>query len=389
MSQRTSNGPIPVLFVIGSLEIGGAEKQLVEIAVGLDRSRFAPVVCSLAAGGPLATVLGRHGIPVVSAGFEGVSRVGVARALVAVPTSLWRFFGMLRRARPVVLHAMLFHAYVLGAIAATLAQVPVVVTSRRSLAHFKKGRLHYRALELITNRLTDCIVANSEAVRQDTLASEGLRPDDVLVIHNGIEAGRYHGERDTGVREQLGAEGDSPVAVVLANLIHYKGHRYFFEAWSAVLRSHPRAVAWLVGDGPLRSAFEAELGARGLSSSVRVLGTRTDVPRLLASADVLVHPSLEEGFSNALLEGMAAGLPVVATDVGGNPEAVLDGKTGYLVPARDAAALAHAIGQVFSRPDLGRSMGEAGRRRVMQEFQLGTMIRRYEDLYLRLLGERH
>ncbi|MGC4085041.1 MAG: glycosyltransferase, partial [Vicinamibacterales bacterium] len=107
---------------------------------------------------------------------------------------------------------------------------------------------------------------------------------------------------------------------------------------TAPRRSYPGAVAWLVGDGPLRSSFEAELAARDLASSVRVLGTRSDVPALLAAADVLVHPSLEEGFSNALLEGMAAGLPVVATAVGGNPEAIVDGVTGYLVPARDADA---------------------------------------------------
>jgi len=387
VSHETPNGPIRVLFVIGSLEIGGAEKQLVEIALGLDRERFAPAVCSLAAGGPLAAALAQGGVPVIEIGFQGAARIGTVAALAQIPGRLLRFIRAVRAFRPDVLHGVLFHAYVLGAIAGVLTRVPIVVASRRSLSLFKKGRVHFRVAEWVVNRFTDAIVANSEAVRADAVASEGLSPEAVLVIHNGIDAGRYLTPRDPELRRSL-APGDGPVAIVVANFIHYKGHGYFLEAWAEVCRQFPGATALLVGDGPLRAHYEAEAVERGLGARVRFLGSRTDVPRLLAAADLLVHPSLEEGFSNALLEAMAAGLPVVATTVGGNAEAVRDGSTGHLVPPRDSAALAAAVLEVFSRPDRGRSLGDAGRRRILQHFELSGMVRQYEELYLRLLAQK-
>jgi len=126
----------------------------------------------------------------------------------------------------------------------------------------------------------------------------------------------------------------------------------------------------------------------GLRESVRFLGTRHDVPELLALMDMVVHPSLQEGFANAVLEAMAAGKPVVATDVGGNPEAVVQGETGLLVPPRDSRALADAIIWMLDHPDEAARFGETGRNRVADHFEISRMVRQYEELYERLVAEK-
>jgi glycosyltransferase involved in cell wall biosynthesis len=188
------------------------------------------------------------------------------------------------------------------------------------------------------------------------------------------------------LRAEIGLYG-GPIVIVVANLIAYKGHEYFLRAWADVCRVFPGAVALLVGEGPVRAAREADARALGIETNVRFLGLRRDVPALLAVSDLLAHPSTQEGFCNALLEAMAASRPVVATDVGGNREAVVDGETGLLVPARDAARLAAAMLAVLEQPDRGVAWGRAGRRRAAERFQRSRMLREYETLYDELLTQ--
>jgi glycosyltransferase involved in cell wall biosynthesis len=283
-------------------------------------------------------------------------------------------------------HGFLFHGYVLGALAGRLARAPVVVASRRSLGNFKRGKPHYRLAEHLVNRLTDLVIANSEAVRADTLRREGLPAERVIVIHNGLEPGRFARPPDADLRRRLGVDKAPVVVGVVANFIPYKGHRFFLDAWARVVARHPDAVALLVGDGSGRRELEARAGAMGLDGSLRFLGSRLDVPEILGVVDILVHPSLEEGFCNAILEAMAAGKPVAATAVGGNPEAVVEGETGLLVPPGDGRALAEAIGWLLDRPEQAAAFGHAARRRVAERFELSRMVTQYEAVYDRLLA---
>ncbi len=380
---------IPILFVIGTLDIGGAETQLVEMVRELD-PRFDPAVCCLTSSGPLAQRLEDAGIPVTTMGFRGPKR-GYWRflpSIAKVPFDLVRFALCVRAHRPLIVHGVLLHAYVLGAFAGRLTGVPVIVASRRSLSLFKQGRPILQWSERLANRWTDLIVANSEAVRRDAIETEHLPPDKVVVIHNGLDIERYMRTPDAEIdalRRDLRL-GAGPVVIVLANLIAYKGHEYFLRAWADVCRRWPDATALIVGDGVVRAAREADARELGIAANVRFLGTRRDVPALLAVADLLVHPSLQEGFCNALIEAMAAGKPVVATDVGGNREAVVHGETGLIVAARDAQALAAAMLDVLARPDRGAALGRAGRRRAVERFQRSHMVPQYEALYDDLLA---
>ena len=381
---------IPILFVIGTLDVGGAETQLVEMARSLD-ARFEPAVCCLTADGPLRDRLHDAGIPVTTIGLQNPAHgrpwAPPLPAIVRLPIDIVRFVWHVRTMRPAIVHGVLMHAYILGAFAGRLTGVPVVVASRRSLSLFKRDRPILRFVERLMNRWTDRVVANSEAVKRDAVATEGLRPEKVDVIYNGVDLDLYTGE--SGGAKAIRAElslSTGPVVIVVANLIAYKGHEYFLEAWAEVCRTFPDAVALLVGDGPMRAQLEADAHARGIAARVRFLGMRRDVPALLAAADLLAHPSTQEGFCNALIEAMAAARPVVTTDVGGNREAVVDGETGVIVPTRDAGRLAAAIIAVLEQPDRGASWGRAGRRRVAERFQRSRMVPQYEALYDELLA---
>jgi glycosyltransferase involved in cell wall biosynthesis len=369
---------IKVLYLIGTLDIGGTERQLVQIAKGLDRESFEPVVVCLSKGGPLQEDLARFGVPVKIVGLRSLRQIWHG------PISLGRLVRIIGKERPDIVHGFLFWAYVLGAYAARLAGVPVVVASRRSLGIYKRDKPHYLALEGLANRLTDLIVANSDAVRSDVLEQEHLAARKVVVIHNGVPTSGAGGVDIE--RASVGAGPGSLVVGVLANLIPYKGHDFFLEAWQIVAPRFPSALALLIGEGPARGAIEERTRELGLERSVRLLGSRADSAALLGMVDLVVHPSHQEGFSNAILEAMAAAKPVVATNVGGNPEAVLDGVTGLLVPPNDSAALASAIIRLLGDPAARQMFGRAGRDRIQDNFTLDRMIGRYEALYRDLVG---
>jgi glycosyltransferase involved in cell wall biosynthesis len=376
---------IRVLYLIGTLELGGAERQLTELALGLDRNRFEPSVFCLFGGGPLVRPLEDHGIPVRNMGIQGTR---LRRHPWKVAGHVARVIGAVRAVQPDVLHGYLYWAYVAAAFAGRLAGVPVIVAGRRSLGDFKAGKKTWLAIERLANWLTTQLIANSQAVKTDVLRQERVPAHKVAVIYNGIELSRYATEADPSLRERLGVSARSLVVTVIANLIHYKGHRYFLSAWRKVVEAVPNSIALLAGDGPLRVELETQASDLGIENSVIFLGRRMDVPEILAVTDILVHPSLEEGFCNAILEAMAAGKAVVATAVGGNPEAVVDGETGILVPPKDPESLAQAVLALMKEPERARKMGLAGRARVGKEFGLQTMVERYEQVYLDLLKRR-
>ncbi len=382
------SGRIRILYLIGSLERGGTEGQLAELVVRLPRDRFDPTICCLNATGPHADRVTAAGVTVENLRFGDLQHPFRIRAEHPV-AGLVRLLRAIRRARPHILHAQLFLAYVLGAIAARLTGVPHVIAGRRSLLEFRKAipaplRLVDR---MCSTPMTDLFVANSEAVREETIRVERIPAEKILVIHNGLDLSRFEGRSKAVERARLGVPADAPVVAVVANLIHYKGHRWFLEAWAEIAAQVPGAVALLAGDGPLRAELEDEARRLGVDRSVRFLGRCHDVEGVLAAADLFVHPSLEEGFSNAILEAMGASLPVVATRVGGVPEAVEDGVTGVLVPPRDAPALARATIGVLTDPARAAAFGAAGRRRVEQEFSLSRMVARYEQVYIDMVGQ--
>lgn len=367
-----------VCLLIGQLGLGGAEKQLVLLAKGLRARGIGTTVVVMFDTGPRAAALHAAGIPVVHLGFRR-RRDGLWRLPDRTVRGFARLVGHLRRTRPQVLHAFLPHGYLTAAPAARLAGVPIMVAGRRGLGTFKDGRPVAAALERVANRWTDMIVANAHAVAADTRARENVPEAKLSVIYNGLSPEAFE------PAEPAPIDTGHPVVLCVANLWPYKGHRHLLEAARRLRDTDCPCTLVFAGGGP--EAADLEALARTHALDVRFLGRRTDIERLIARSDAVVLPSLQEGMSNAIMEAMAAGRPVVATDVGGTRE-LLEGR-GVLVPPADPAALAAGLRRVLT--DRPHAADLARRARAWCRANLGAdvMVARHVELYQRLLERDH
>ncbi|RLJ67991.1 glycosyltransferase [Sulfurisoma sediminicola] len=382
-----------LLYVIGSLEVGGAEQHLVQVACALKERGWGPEFFVLVPHGPLAEKLQAAGIPIHAPSVpRWLERIGSPRfkaRLQLVLALAGLSLTMLRR-RPAATHFFLPAAYLLGGIAAVLTGTRPRLMSRRSLNLYQSTHPVYARFERLLHPRMDRVCGNSRAVMAQ-LAAEDIAPERLRLIYNGIDLERFPAGFDRAAkRRELGLSDDALVFVIVANLIPYKGHADLLEALALMKQNLGRPWACLcVGrDDTIGGGLRQRASALGIGDEVRWLGSRTDVPELLGCADIGVLCSHEEGFSNAVLESMAAGLPMVVTDVGGNAEAVTDGVNGRVVPPRQPALLAAALLAVALDPDRVR-MGRAGRSRVEQMFSLPACVDAYEKLYREVITEKH
>lgn len=378
VSEASNCLPGTVLFVIGSLHIGGAEKQMLLLAKGLCRQDVRCHVFTLDGSGPLRKSFAELGVPVSSMDFDRKAfRPWRALTLIRALVRLWR---LSRQLRPDVLQAYLPLTSFLGAIAGRLAGVPLVVTCRRALGTHQDRHPGWWIFDRITNALSHAVLANSEAVALDVRRRDRMRADKIVLIRNGIDLASQRPSTNGGMRRELGLADGQIGIITVANLISYKGHFDLLNAMSGVRM--PLVKLFLVGrDDGIGAQLRNRVRELGISEKVVFLGPRTDVPCLLRCMDVFVLPSHEEGSSNALIEAMACGMPIVATDVGGNPEVLSFGRFGLLVPARDPQALASAIERATQ---LGSPVLQKAREAVefvRSNYSAAEMVRAHLEFY--------
>jgi L-malate glycosyltransferase len=373
-----------VLHIIDSFERGGTESQMVQLVRMLHES-------------------GRYRVHVACLHGTGVLREEIERLKLGQITEyplknlygfdfaaqLRRFARELRALRIDVLHAHGLYTNVFGVTAAWLARVPVRIASRR-----ETGGLRDRArrwLERQSFRLAHTIVANAEAVRHDLLL-EGAPDSKIITIHNGIDLRRV--EPQISLRaEQLDAlnlskAGGRKLITIVANLRHpVKDHPTFLRAARRVHERFPEAAFVLAGEGGLTDSLRAQAFELGIGADVFFTGRCERIAELLAVSDVCVLSSRAEGFSNSILEYMGAARPVVVTDAGGAREAVVEGETGYIVPAGDDASMAEKIVALLADSEAARRMGVRGRRIVEQKFSCEAQLENTERLYAHLLAQ--
>jgi glycosyltransferase involved in cell wall biosynthesis len=368
-----------VLVVTSRLDIGGTERHLTRVLPVLRRRGIDIVLYVMERGGPLEAELVANGVRV-----EGPRR---ARFLHWTKATL-ALAGFLRRERPTIVHFFLPRPYVYGSIAAELAGQRRRLMSRRSLTDYRAKYPLLRSLERLLHSRTLGVIGNSKAVVEQLAAEVGDRRK-LALIHNGIEMPARHTASDRErMRQGLQIASEALVIAVVANLVAYKGHDDLLNAL-AVVKSD-LAAPWrliVIGrDDGIGAELKKKAQACGISGNILWLGERHDVGELLAASDIFVLPSHQEGFSNALLEAMAAGVAAIATAVGGNIDAVADHETGLLVQPCDPKALAAAIARLAEDAVLRRRFADAARSRVQQQFSLDACVDRYEKLY-RALNE--
>jgi glycosyltransferase involved in cell wall biosynthesis len=378
--------PIRVLYLIGSLGTGGAESQLLELLRRIDRSHYTPFLALFnMRGADRAAGLVKETFS-LSIDDGGYSRFKI-RGLKAA-AALLKLSGIVRRVRPDIFHAMLPAACILGAVASRLVHVPVFVASRRSLVNCYRNNALLSYADSITTRMADRVVGNSEAVVHEIADLDRVPTGKIESILNGVDITRFQpGNRS--FRQKMGWAETDVVFGMVANFIPYKRHIDFVQAASMIAESVSFAKFVMVGEdrGEL-GAVEEKIEQLGLKERFCVIPGMDRLEDLYPSLDVAVTTSETEGLSNVLLEAAACGLPIIATDVGGNREIVHEGVNGYLVKPRTPSEVTSTA--ICLARDLGLRLrlGASSRRIARQEFSMEKMVATYDRLYRDVMAEK-
>jgi glycosyltransferase involved in cell wall biosynthesis len=372
-----------ILVVAPRLDTGGAEIHLARILPALRRAGLDISLFTMSRGGRLEQDIVDGGVPVVGAKIAGAHPMHS-------PRTAYNLRREVRRLKPDILHFFLPEPYLVGSLATAGLGGMIKIMSRRSLADYQRNHPVLAKVERYLHRYTNALIGNSSAVAAQLVAECG-NLDKVGVIHNGIElAPRPEPATRVARRRELDIPEDAFVIATIASLIPYKGHSDLLAAMASArgrLRGAWRLI--VVGrDEGIGQDLKRQAQVSGIDQNVLWLGERTDPQELLAAADLGVLPSHQEGFSNSLIEKMAQGLAVVATRVGGNCDAIIDGESGWLVPVAEPTVLGDAIATLYEDPGLRARMGAAARKRVECFFTLEACVRRYLNLYVGIAAGR-
>lgn len=375
----TRPGRPRVLHLINSFDAGGTERQAVELLNRLDEKRFEAQLAVLGWRGPLRLQIVERFPHVSEFPLDGFFNANAVKQLLRLRET------MIEK-RIAVLHTHDFYSGALGVTAARLGGVKVIAAQRH--LRLSDRRIHDLGTRYI-HRLATRLLVNAEGIRDHILKMGGVSPGKIVVIHNGLDAPPQSEADARAMRKrrreellaELGLDAGARVVGCVAGLKPVKGHRHLLEAAAKVMKADSRVHLVLAGDGELRDEIAAHARRMGIGARTSLLGHREDSAQLAAAFDVAVLASLSEGLPNAVMEAMAAGAPVVATAVGGVPELIEDGKTGFLVPPADSEALAERIEYALSQADLTRLIAMRGRQFIIERFGMGRMVAAVERLY--------
>lgn len=382
--------PVRILKMITIFAFGGTERQVVNLVTRLDRSKFNLEMACMKKSGQFLNEINQDQIPVSEFPINCLYKPGTFMQQA-------RFAAHLKRQKIQIAHSYNFYSNVFAVPAAKLAGVPVTIASIRD-----RGVYLTPAKKLVQKyicNLADSILVNADSIR-DWLVEEGYQEKKITVIRNGLDLSLY-GKRpkNFALQREFGFPDSSPLVMMMSRLDQQKGIEDLLHAAVIIIRHCPKTRFLIVGESLGGNSINRTAGLEymrkleqlvidlDLTGHVVFTGYRSDVPDMLAQATVSVLPSYSEGLSNSLLEAMASGVPVVATNVGGNPELVKHDECGLLTPPRDPVALAIAICAILQNPDLANSLGAAARQRVENHFSMEGMVNTTQDLYIELLKQ--
>ncbi len=369
MNQR-----IKVVHLIESLDIGGIEKLIETIAVGIDKSRYNVSVWGISCGGRIADRLRKAGVEVRILGIDTYYN----------PGNFFKLASMFHNDRIDIIHTHTYFSNTIGRIAAKIAGVKGIVTH----VHSTYWEYSWRNLfvERFLSTLTDVIICCSNAVKDFVVNHEGVNEQKVVTIYNGVNKAE-RGGKCTRIAQELGIRDSDIVIITIGSLYPNKGHDILLEALARDECRQAEVKCLIVGNGPMKDNLKYLVDDLGIESNVIFAGLREDIGDLLSVSDIFVLPSLKrEGLGSAILEAMSAGLPVVASNIGGIPEVVIDTETGYLFNPGDVNELAAIIAALISDRDKRCELGSAGMELYNKRFRADIMISKIEQIYGRIIG---
>ncbi|AFY69750.1 glycosyl transferase group 1 [Thalassoporum mexicanum PCC 7367] len=363
-----------VFLLITSLEYGGAQTELVNLATQLKGSGWQVEVCTLLKPEVHMQRLAQAEIP--------LHDLAMQRGL-ANPIAIFRLVELIRRSQPQILHSHMVHANLLARLTRLFVKVPLLISTAQNMKEGSRWReIAYR----LSDPLCD-LTTNVSQVAVDRYVEVGAVPaHKVRYLPNSVNVERFNAQPEARqkLRTELSLEGMF-VWIAVGRLTRQKNYPNLLHAFAAVAQNNPNACLLIAGGGELEAQIMELIESLGLGDRVRLLGNCSDMPDLFNAADAMVMASDWEGMPLVLLEAAASGLPIVATDVGGNGEVVIDGENGWLVPPGDTEALAVAMQKNMQLPDAARSqMGAIGRQHVLENFSLPAVAKRWQALYQEL-----
>ena len=359
-------------FLITDLDPGGAERALLRIGGGLATLGWDVSVCSLMPAGELASEFRRLSIPVKSVGMKSFRSILHCRRLVR----------HLREIRPDILQTFLFHANVLGRLSGQIAGVPVICSGIRVAERRSKARLW---LDRLTDRMVDCHICVSETVRDFSHRVGRLPGDKLQVIGNGVDAALFNHVKKAELSE-FGIPADARVLLFVGRLDPQKNPDLLVEMMRKLASANPAVHLLLVGDGIMRGSLQQSVIQSGLRKQVHFAGQQKNVAGLMKAADILILPSRWEGLPNVILEAMATGLPVIASDVDGSGELIKSGQTGELFHVGDLDGLLAAVQRSLDEPQRAALMAAAAQNDVIRARTWDAVIAQYDRLYRSILA---
>lgn len=371
-----------VIWFIDGLGHGGAEHLLPIILAHFNSDQFEHRVCvfSVKSGNPNAELIRNLGIPVDLLPIPNLRS----------PGNLPRLIRYLRQYRPDIVHTQLEFANTLGSLAAWLLQIPSLATLHVMEEISKQSREYWRH-RLMWTSLRICarkVLTVSNCTRDFFLQTEHFPPEKLMTIYNGIDLSSYPSIPSDPSRlpAELGIAPGESVLITVAYLREPKGIQFMLQALPAVLAQRPNCRYLIVGDGEFRPTLEQIARDLGIAERVIFTGKRADIPALLGLSDIFVLPTLNDALPTVLMESMAAGKPIVASNLGGVPEMVIDGENGLLVPLQDPQKLAQACMKLLEDPTGAVAMGETGKRMVTEHFSIEGQCRRLEEIYSEIIA---
>lgn len=361
-----------MLHLIDDLNLGGAERVMATLVDSLPKDKYRTIVCALE-DGPVSRELRQKGIEVII----------LPKSRPYDIIFLLKLLHLISKEKVKLIHSHLLITDIYGWLAAKLSRIPIVITIHgKSLLNWKHGNRVFRFVAKRSNK----IITVSNSIKDEIVKKLTLPLDNFITIYNGIDLSRFRDmTQDLTLKRHINIEPTSLMVGSIGGLRPVKDYGTLLESMPIVIQEFPEAKFVIVGDGPLKESLELKVKSSKLEKNVTFLGWRRDIPQILSDFDIFVLSSLTEGISISILEAMAMGKPVVATDVGGNPEVVEDDKTGFLAPQGDFQGLANAIIKLLKDKELREAMGRSGRRRVEEKFSLQTFVDKHIQVYDRLV----
>lgn len=361
---------IKVLHLIHKLSSGGAENGVINLLNNINNEKFSPSVCTFVGKGDQTYRLDKKKTII----YELNKRHGND---ITIPRKLIKIF---KKDKPHIIHTHGWGTLCEGVLSGKYAKIPIIIHGEHGTIQDKKWNIF---VQRIFWRLANQILTVSYEHSKELCQRIGFNIEKIKVIPNGVDTNRFYTNKtNVYLRERLNFQQNDIVIGSVGRLVAVKNQSLLIKAFSIIVQKHSNVKLILVGDGPLKNVLQKRAKEYGLSSNIQFLGKRYDIPEIMASMDIFSLTSDSEGMSNTILEAMSSGLPVIATNVGGNKELIYQNATGILVPPKDVYALANALSYVIINKDIRKKMGRSGRKRAVEKFSIEEMVHGYEKLYM-------